>query len=225
MGNRTARQNREALRAALEASAKEAPIPLGWEEVIPDKGQVYYIDHLNQVTTYTDPRLIAGQKRKQKKVKRGKPPAYENSLYSRTQHLLAKLRQKQQDEGHLEIIIPRDKLFEESFSFFSTIGTYTLTRRLFVKFEGEDGLDYGGMSRELLLCLSHEFIDPERKLFCRSTDGYVYTINRYSMLNEKHVEYYKFFGIILGLAVYHNKLLTIRFPISFYKQLLGKKQN
>jgi len=67
MGNRTARQNREALRAALEASAKEAPIPLGWEEVIPDKGQVYYIDHLNQVTTYTDPRLIAGQKRKQKK--------------------------------------------------------------------------------------------------------------------------------------------------------------
>jgi len=32
-----------------------------------------------------------------------------------------------------------------------------------------------------------------------------------------------FFGIILGLAIYHNKLLTIRFPISFYKQLLGKK--
>jgi len=160
---------------------------------------------------------------KKKEKKKSKPPHYEHSLYSRTQHLQAKLRHKQKDEGHLEIILPRDRLFDESFVFFSSIGTYTLTRRLFVKFEGEEGLDYGGMSRELLLCLSQEFVQPERYLFERTKDGYLYLINRYSFLNEKHLEQFKFFGIILGIAVYHNKLLTVRFPVSFYKQLLAKK--
>jgi len=118
MGNRTARQNREAMRVALEASAKEAPLPLGWDAVS-DKGMIYYVDHLNQVTTYIDPRFTPTQKRKQKKEKKKtKPPHYENSLYSRTQHLQAKLRHKQKDEGHLEIILPRDRLFDESFVFF-----------------------------------------------------------------------------------------------------------
>jgi hypothetical protein len=223
MGNRTARQNRDALRAAMEASAKEAPVPIGWDEIVSEKGMVYYVDHLNQKTTFSDPRLSGQKLKKQKKAKKGKPPAYEYNLYSRTQHLIAKLRQRQQDEGQLEVIISREKLFDESFAFFMSIGTYTLTRRLFVKFEGEDGLDYGGMSRELLLCLSQEFVHPDRHLFCRSSDGYLYLIDRFSILNEKYIEYFKFFGIILGIAVYHNRLLTLRFPLSFYKQLLGKK--
>lgn len=32
-------------------------LPLGWEEKVDDKGRVFFIDHINRLTTWTDPRL------------------------------------------------------------------------------------------------------------------------------------------------------------------------
>jgi len=43
--------------AAVQASIAEAPLPLGWEETVTPKGVTYYIDHVNGITTYQDPRL------------------------------------------------------------------------------------------------------------------------------------------------------------------------
>ncbi len=40
-----------------------------------------------------------------------------------------------------------------------------LCKRLMVKFEGEDALDYGGVSREWLFLLSHEMFNPSYVLF------------------------------------------------------------
>jgi len=45
--------------AAVQASIAEAPLPLGWEEALTSKGVTYYIDHVNGITTYQDPRLNA----------------------------------------------------------------------------------------------------------------------------------------------------------------------
>lgn len=35
-----------------------------------------------------------------------------------------------------------------------------LRKRLMIKFDGEDGLDYGGVSREFFFLLSHEMFNP-----------------------------------------------------------------
>ena len=40
-----------------------------------------------------------------------------------------------------------------------------LKKRLMIKFEGEDGLDYGGLAREWLYILSHEMLNPYYGLF------------------------------------------------------------
>lgn len=32
------------------------PLPLGWEQAVDDKGDIYYIDHLTGCTSWTDPR-------------------------------------------------------------------------------------------------------------------------------------------------------------------------
>ncbi len=40
-----------------------------------------------------------------------------------------------------------------------------LKTRLWVKFEGEKGLDYGGVSREWFFLLSHEMFNPYYGLF------------------------------------------------------------
>lgn len=35
---------------------KELPLPEGWEEARDFDGKVYYIDHINQATSWIDPR-------------------------------------------------------------------------------------------------------------------------------------------------------------------------
>ncbi|TMW56360.1 hypothetical protein Poli38472_006370 [Pythium oligandrum] len=40
----------------LQRHATPPPLPLGWEEKRDAKGRVFFIDHINRVTTWTDPR-------------------------------------------------------------------------------------------------------------------------------------------------------------------------
>lgn len=124
----------------MEASLAEAPLPLGWEEAQTPKGVVYYVDHLNKKTTFNDPRLAKAKTKKDKRASsnNGRPPKYKVDLYSKVQTLYAKLHQYQNDDGHIEIVCRRDHLFQDSFDFISSLDTLTLTRRLFIKFEGEE---------------------------------------------------------------------------------------
>jgi len=91
---------------------------------------------------------------KKKKKKKEKLPKYKKDLYSKLQVLLFKIHQRQNDEGSIQILVSRENLLQDSFRFISTMDALTLTRRLFIKFDGEEGLDYGGMSREWFLSLS-----------------------------------------------------------------------
>jgi len=232
MGNRPQRtgpnpprqSGREAMREALEASLAEAPLPNGWEEAVTPKGVTYYIDHLNKKTTFNDPRLAKAKIKssKDKKSTNVKPPKYKVDFYSKVQNLYARIHQVQHDEGHIEIICNRNTLFEDSYDFISGLDTFTLTRRLFIKFEGEEGLDYGGMSREWFVSLSEEFTKPERHLFTKSPNGHYYTINRNSHLNPHHLELFYFVGQVIGMAAYHSRVFQTHFTPTIYKAILGR---
>jgi len=142
-------------------------------------------------------------------------------LYSKLQNLLAKIHQRQSDDGSIQIPVSRENLMEDSFRFISSMDSLTLTRRLFIKFEGEEGLDYGGMSREWFLSLSEAIFFPDLYLFRKCPSSY-YMIDRHSSSNQEHLEYFRFIGIILGMAVYHAKLFCAHFPLPFYKILLDR---
>jgi len=159
--NRTARNNNNNLvlqpttqdpyLVAIQASIAEAPLPLGWEESATTKGVTYFIDHVNGITTYQDPRLTLPanlNSKNKKKKKKEKLPKYKRDFYSKLQNLLVKIHQRLNDEGSIQIPVSRENLLQDSFQFISGLDSMTLTRRLFLKFEGEEGLDYGGMSRE-----------------------------------------------------------------------------
>lgn len=215
------------MRAALEASLHDAPLPLGWNSAFDSKGQEYFIDHLKKTTTYDDPRIntelhrVLGRSRSKKP--RGRPPAYELNLYSRSQRLVAQLHQHQNDSGQLDLHVSRSKLFQQSVDLLASLDTLTLTRRLFIHYEGEPGLDYGGMSREWFQTLSEEFFKPERRLFRKVQKGQAYDINPYSSINSRHLEEFNAFGILLGMAIYHGKLFYAAFCRNFCKALLGGK--
>ena len=99
-----------------------------------------------------------------------------------------------------------------------------LKTKLWIEFDGEIGLDYGGVAREWFYLLSKEMFNPYYGLFEYSaTDNYTLQINPNSGLcNEDHLSYFKFIGRVAGMAVYHGKLLDGFFIRPFYKMMLGK---
>ena len=102
-----------------------------------------------------------------------------------------------------------------------------LKTKLWIEFDNEVGLDYGGLAREWFYLLSKDMFNPYYGLFEYSaTDNYTLQINPYSGLcNEEHLSYFKFIGRIAGMAVYHGKLLDGFFIRPFYKMMLDKPIN
>ena len=49
--------------------------------------------------------------------------------------------------GNCQIKVRRNHIFEDSYAEIMRQAPYDLKKRLMIKFDGEDGLDYGGLSR------------------------------------------------------------------------------
>jgi E3 ubiquitin-protein ligase NEDD4 len=49
--------------------------------------------------------------------------------------------------GHCQITVRRDHIMEDSFNEVMKQTPDALKRKLYIKFDGEEGLDYGGVSR------------------------------------------------------------------------------
>ena len=61
---------------------------------------------------------------------------------------------------------PRSTLFEDSYNFVMNMRDVEILKaRLYVEFQGETGLDYGGVAREWFHLLSHEMFNPCYGLF------------------------------------------------------------
>lgn len=109
-----------------------------------------------------------------------------------------------------EIKVRRGSILEDSYRVISSVTKMDLLKtKLWIEFEGETGLDYGGLAREWFYLLSKEMFNPYYGLFEYSAmDKYTLQINPFSGLcNEEHINYFKFIGRIAGTAVYHGKLL------------------
>lgn len=75
--------------------------------------------------------------------------------------------------------------------------------------------------REFFFLLSHEMFNPFYCLFEYSAhDNYTLQINPHSGINPEHLNYFKFIGRVVGLAVFHRRFLDAFFVVSFYKMIL-----
>ncbi|KHN79903.1 E3 ubiquitin-protein ligase HECW2 [Toxocara canis] len=93
--------------------------------------------------------------------------------------------------------------------------------RISVTFDEEEGLDYGGPSRELFFLLSRELFNPYYGLFEYSAnDTYTVQISPMSVFVDNHLKWMELCGRILGLALVHRCLIDTFFTRAFYKLLL-----
>jgi len=57
-------------------------------------------------------------------------------------------------------------------------------------------------------------------LFKPSTDGATVQPNPDSYINADHLNFFRFAGRVIGLALYHRQALDVYFTRSFYKHIL-----
>uniref|UniRef100_A0A2K6LSD4 E3 ubiquitin-protein ligase n=1 Tax=Rhinopithecus bieti TaxID=61621 RepID=A0A2K6LSD4_RHIBE len=189
-------------KASLDTSSDLGPLPPGWEERTHTDGRIFYINH--SITQWEDPRL---------------------QNVAITGPLVSPLDFQNDIPNKFEMKLRRATVLEDSYRRIMGVKRADfLKARLWIEFDGEKGLDYGGVAREWFFLISKEMFNPYYGLFEYSaTDNYTLQINPNSGLcNEDHLSYFKFIGRVAGMAVYHGKLLDGFFIRPFYKMMLHK---
>ncbi|CAH1974705.1 unnamed protein product [Acanthoscelides obtectus] len=198
----------------------ELPLPPGWEIRYTEDNKRYFVDHNTKTTTFEDPRPGAP---KGPKGVYGVPRAYERSFKWKISQFRF-LCQSNALPSHIKIQVSRQTLFEDSFHTIMRLPAYELRRRLYIIFKGEEGLDYGGVSREWFFLVSHEALNPMYCLFeYANKNNYSLQINPASYVNPEHLTYFKFIGRFIAMALYHGRFIYSGFTMPFYKRMLGKK--
>lgn len=201
----------------------EGPLPAGWEIRYTAAGERFFVDHNTRRTTFEDPRPGAAPKGPGAKGVYGVPRAYERSFRWKLSQFRY-LCQSNALPSHIKITLTRQTLFEDSYHQIMRLPAYELRRRLYIIFRGEEGLDYGGVSREWFFLLSHEVLNPMYCLFeYANKSNYSLQINAASYVNPDHLQYFKFIGRFIAMALYHGRFIYSGFTMPFYKRMLNKK--
>ena len=141
------------------------PLPSGWEMRLTSTARVYFVDHNTKTTTWDDPRLPSTL---DSSVPQYKRDFRRKLIYFRSQPAM------RAQPGNCQIKIRRNHIFEDSYAEIMRQTPNDLKKRLMIKFDGEDGLDYGGLSR---FALSHN-IQPISVLILFLQRIFLLTVSR-----------------------------------------------
>ncbi|CAB1318199.1 unnamed protein product, partial [Coregonus sp. 'balchen'] len=143
-----------------------------------------------KTTQWEDPRL-------QSPAITGPAVPYSREFKQKYDYFRKKLKKPVDIPNRFEMKLHRTNIFEESYRRIMSLKRPDILKaRLWIEFESEKGLDYGGVAREWFFLLSKEMFNPYYGLFEYSaTDNYTLQINPNSGLcNEDHLSYFKFIG-------------------------------
>ncbi|GFS44094.1 similar to LOW protein: E3 ubiquitin ligase-like protein [Actinidia rufa] len=139
-------------------------------------------------------------------------------------HFRSKIKH-QHDHHHspLRISVRRAYILEDSYNQLRMRSTEDLKGRLTVHFQGEEGIDAGGLTREWYQLLSRVIFDKGALLFTTVGNESTFQPNPNSVYQTEHLSYFKFVGRVVGKALFDGQLLDVHFTRSFYKHILGVK--
>jgi len=118
------------------------PLPSGWEMRLTNTARVYFVDHNTKTTTWDDPRLPSSLDQNVPQYKRD---FRRKLIYFRSQPALRIM------SGQCHVKVRRSNIFEDSYAEIMRQPATDLKKRLMIKFDGEEGLDYGGVSRYVVI--------------------------------------------------------------------------
>lgn len=149
---------------------------------------------------------------------------YQRNFQAKLRNFYRKLEAKGYGQGpqKSKIMVRRDKLLDDARVKVMQLSKHELRKnKLFICFQGEEGLDYGGPAREFFYLLSRELFNPYYGLFEYSaSDMYTVQISSMSTYQDHVLEWFQFAGRVIGVALIHQYLLDAFFTRPFYKALL-----
>lgn len=89
-----------------------------------------------------------------------------------------------------------------------------------IVFDGEEGVDEGGVQKEFFQLLIEQLYNEDFGMFERIDESRNFWFNKNSF--EVNLQF-ELFGIVLGLAIYNQVILDVKFPGALYKKLMSDK--
>lgn len=131
-------------------------------------------------------------------------------------------RLKDAYRGHaLRVYVRRSNVLDDSYQQLHRKGSDEMKGRLSVHFQGEEGVDAGGLTREWFSIVSREIFNPQYALFTQcDPGGRTFQPNPNSSVNPEHLLYFRFVGRIVGKALWEDVQMDAYFTRSFYKHIL-----
>jgi len=125
--------------------------------------------------------------------------------------------------GHVKVRVNRENILYDSLTNFQRAKKEDMHKIFRFQFQGEEGIDAGGLAREWFQVVSDQLFNPDFGLFVGSgIGGETVTINPQSgIANEHHLEYFRFAGRLLGKAFFDSQLVGCHLALPIYKHLLA----
>jgi ubiquitin-protein ligase E3 A len=122
---------------------------------------------------------------------------------------------------YLKLKIRRDFLIDDALAELEMVAITNpkdLKKQIFIEFDGEQGIDEGGVSKEFFQLICEEIFNQDFGMFLTNEDTQTCWFNSFSFENDAQ---FTLIGIVLGLAIYNSIILPLNFPMAVYKKLLN----
>ncbi|CBY15525.1 unnamed protein product [Oikopleura dioica] len=128
------------------------------------------------------------------------------------------------DLPYLIINVSRDNIIQDTLIQLEMViqdDPAALQKQFMVQFDGEQGIDEGGVSKEFFTLLLAEILKPDYGMFQYNEDTGYHQFNPVQF--QETEKEYLLLGMLLGLAIYNSINLEISLSTCIFKKLLGGK--
>ncbi|XP_031120155.1 E3 ubiquitin-protein ligase UPL1-like [Ipomoea triloba] len=219
----------------VHATAREVKESAGTSFPLPMKSSMDSLKRVDGATTFV--RFAERHRRLLNAFVRQNPGLLEKSLSmmlraprlidfdNKRAYFRSRIRQQHEQHlsGPLRIGVRRAYILEDSYNQLRMRPTQELKGRLNVHFQGEEGIDAGGLTREWYQLLSRVIFDKGALLFTTVGNNATFQPNPNSVYQTEHLSYFRFVGRVVAKALFDGQLMDVYFTRSFYKHILGVK--
>merc|ERR1719422_957630 len=118
----------------------------------------------------------------------------------------------------LVLKVRRNAIVEDTLQQLAVYGAQAYKKPLKVVFNGEEAVDEGGVQKEFFQLLIEELYNEDFGMFQKNEESQTFWFNKNSF--EANLQF-ELFGIVLGLAIYNQVILDVKFPRAIYKKLMS----
>jgi hypothetical protein len=128
------------------------------------------------------------------------------------------LRGRMSSNPFLVLKVRRNDVMTDALQQLASPGPQHFGKPLEVVFDGGGGVGEGGVQKEFFPLLVSELYNEDFGMFERTDESPNLWFNKNSFENDLQFE---LFGIVIGLAIYNQVILDVKFPMGLYKKLIS----